>query len=223
MMVNFDFLSNTINLDEDKTSVLYIENPKLFRNVYGAFVNDETETENIVFSENFVPFKTKGNVCVIDDLFRLSYSNTIMKKLYEQLEKYCNYELQKETIELKTHLVNFTEQLIEAFDYDFEFNYDISLLELFKALNIKPDTDTANELDVLRDFITLLNKYVPPKCFVLLNLHLYFTGEELDLFYKDIVNNHIKLLVIENKKTSSKSIYEKVVVFDNDLCEIIEN
>lgn len=223
MMVNFEFLSEPLQLVDGTVNVLCVENQKLFRGIFNAFVNGETEENRIIFSENFEPVKIKGNVCVIDDFFRLTYSNTIIKKLYEQIEKYCNYELQKETTQLKIHIVNYFEQLISAFDYDFEFNYDLSIAELLKAVSLKPNTDKSEVIGILLDYILLVNKYAPPKCFVLLNLHLYFDEEELDLFFKDIINNHIKLLLVENKKSFKTTNCEKVVIYDNGFCEIVEN
>lgn len=222
-MVNFSFLSEPLQLVDGNICVLYIENQKLFREVFSAFVNENIEETNIVFSENFSPIKPKGNICIIDDFFRISYSNSVIKKLYDQIEKFCNYELQKETTQLKIHIINFFENLVSYFDYDFEFNYDFSVTEMLKLVNLRPNTEKDETIGILLDYILLINKYVKPKCFVLLNLHLYFSEEELELFYKDIINNHIKILVLENRKTYNTSIYEKVVVYDNDFCEIVEN
>ncbi len=223
IMVSFEFLSEPIVFDENKISVLCIENHKLFRNIYNALISEKSEESNIVFSENFIPFKTKGNICVIDDFFRLSYSNTIIKKLYEQIEKFTVSDLQHETWQLKAHLINFMELIVKSFDYDFDFNYDINLSDIFKMLNLKPATDKNEILDILLDYILILNRYAPPKCFVLLNLHLYFSIDELNLFYNDIVNNHITVLVLENTQNFYCSAFENVIVYDNDFCEIVEN
>ena len=221
-MVIFTFLSNPICFNEDKIQVLCLENQKLFREMFGAFVSGETEENNIVFSEDFIPFKFKGNVCVIDDFFRLSYSSAIIKKLYEQVEIYCNNELSPETHNLKTHLVNYMETVIKSYDYDFEFNYDITLSEIFKAINLVPVTDKNEMLNSLVDYILIVNKYVSPKCFVIFNLHLYFTKSEIDLFYKDILDRHVALLVIENTQYFQKSKFENLIIFDTDFCEIVE-
>lgn len=223
IMVSFDFLSEPIRLDENIIQVLCLENPQIFRKILNAFIAGETEENKIIFSADFIPFRFKGNICVIDDYFRLSYSNTVMKKLYEQIEKHCNNEHQDDTIRLKTHIVNFMESLLRDFDYDLNFNYDISLTEIFKTINLRPVADHGDSLNTLLDYILILNKYVPQKCFVLFNLHLYFTEKEIELFYNDIVNNHIELLVIENRKFFNKNKYENVVVYDNDFCEIVEN
>lgn len=223
IMVNFDFLSEPICFENNHINVLCIENPKLFRNVYSAFISGETEENHIIFSENYAPFKSKGNICVLDDYFRITYTNAIIKKLYEQIDKYCNDELQKETYQLKSHLVNYTELITKNFDYDFEFDYDVNLTEIFKLMNLKPISDGYDVLNTLVDHILILNKYAPPKCFVLLNLHLYFSEEELSLFCKDVADNHINLLIIENKKFFDKNEYENVIIYDNDFCEIVES
>lgn len=223
IMVNFDFLSKPICFEENQVNVLCVENPKLFRNICNSFIRDETEENNIVFSEEFIPFKPKGKICVINDFFGISYSNAIMKKLYEQIEKYCNNELQNETIRLKAHMVNFTEMITKNFDYDFEFDYEVNLTEVFKLMNLKPVSDKYEVLHTLIDYILILNKYAPPKCFVLINLHLYFTEDELESFYTDAINNHIRLLVVENKMFFGKNKYENMIIYDSDFCEIVEN
>lgn len=146
-----------------------------------------------------------------------------MKKLYEQIEKYCNNELQNETIRLKAHMVNFTEMITKNFDYDFEFDYEVNLTEVFKLMNLKPVSDKYEVLHTLIDYILILNKYAPPKCFVLINLHLYFTEDELESFYTDAINNHIRLLVVENKMFFGKNKYENMIIYDSDFCEIVEN
>ena len=223
MMVNFDFLSEPIRFDEMKINVLCVENQRLFRRVCDSLINDRTEENKIVFSENYQPYKAKGNVCVIFDYFRLSYSSSVMKKMYEQTEKLCVRELQTETLQLKTHIVKFMESVVQAYDFDFDFNYEINIVDLFKSVDFKPHIENRDVLNVLSDYILILNKYVPQKLFILLNLHLYFSKEELEMFYKDIINNHINLLVIENKMSFNRCLYETLIVYDNDFCEIIEN
>lgn len=221
-MVSFEFLSEPIHIEEDKVSVLCLENQLCYRNVVSAFVNDTTEECNIVFSENYIPFKLKNNICFIDDFFRLGYNSAILKKIYEQIEKFCNIELQKETIDLKVHLVNYFENIVRQYDYDFEFVYDFNFVELFKLIGLKPVCETSDLLGALLEFILIVNRYAPPKCFVLTNLHLYFSYDEIEFFCKDVVNNHINILIIENKKNFTTNEYEKVIIFDDDLCEIVE-
>ena len=131
--------------------------------------------------------------------------------------------MQKETIDLKVHLVNFFENLVKQYDFDFDFNYDVNLTEVFKMISLKPVYETGELLESLLEFLLVVNRYTPPECFVLTNLHLYFSDSEIAGFCKDVVNNHIKILIIENKKMFKKNEYERVIVLDEDLCEIVEN
>lgn len=222
MMVSFGFLSEPIRFEDNSVQVLCLEKPKLYRDVLSAFVYDTTEENKIVFSENFVPFKAKGNVCVIDNVLRLVYPGAVTKKIYDQMENYCYSELPEKTFQLRSHMVDFAETIINAFDYDFDFCYDIKLSDVFKLLCIKPVEDNLNLLNELIDYITIINKYTPHKCFVIFNLHLFFDKEEIESFCKDIVNNHISLLVIENKVGFEKNRYENIVILDDDFCEIVE-
>ncbi len=223
IMVNFDFLSKPICLADNKIQVLCIESQKLFRTILRSFFNDETEEKNIIFSEDFTPFKARGNVCVIENFFDLSYSNIIIKRLYEQIQEYCNNEQLKETIELKTHLINYMEVVVGDFDFDFDFNYDINLVEIFKAVNLKPHIDRSDLIGALLDYILLVNRYIPAKCFIIPNLHLYFIEEEIALFYKDIINNHINVLIIENTKFFLRNENESIIILDEDFCEIVDS
>ena len=223
IMVNFEFLSGPIRLEENVPHVLCIENKKLFRKVFGAFINGETEENHIIFSEDYTPFSAKGDICVISNYFELSYSNAVMKKLYDQMELYCNGEQSNKTIELKAHLVNYMESVVKAFDYDFDFNYDVNLTKLFKMMECGPVSDKTELLSNLVDYILILNKYTMPKCFVLFNLHLYFSKTELELFYKDMLTRHITLLVIENVKHFEENELENIIIYDNDFCEIVAN
>lgn len=125
-------------------------------------------------------------------------------------------------MQLKSHIVKYMEQLVNDFDYDFDFNYDFSLTEFFKTVNLKPVSDDGDKLNMLLDYILIVEKYVSPGCFVLFNLHLYFTEDEIAGFYKDIINNHIRILVVENIKTFESDKYESIIIYDKDFCEIVD-
>ena len=113
--------------------------------------------------------------------------------------------------------------VIKNFDYDFNYSVDVNLSDLFKIQNLKPNISNEHWLESLLDFILLIKKYTSTKVFVLLNVHSYFTKEEIDLFYKEILYNRIPLLVLEDNYNLCKSCFESVRIIDADLCEIIEN
>lgn len=222
MMLAADFLSKPMKIGSDSVSVLSVENKKLYRDIVGAFVDEHPEEMNIVFSQDFKPFKYKGNVCFVNDYYKLDLSSAIIKKLYENLERFCNDEMQEETNALKVQIFNFLDRLVLNYDYDFNYSLDINIVDLFKIQNLKPYITSKNLLCSLLDFIVIIKKYTHIRCFVLLNLHLYFTDEEIVYLYEDLIYNDISVLVLENSSNFSKSKFETIRIIDNDLCEIVE-
>lgn len=223
MMVSFEFLSKPIEISADKISVLYIENQSLYRNTVAAFYDCCPEECNIVFSENFSPIKFKGNIYFVPNVFTVDFSSVFMKKVYEDLSEYAHTYLFEDTANLKSNALSFLEKLSSDYDYDFDFNDELEIIDLLKMQNFRPALSKENLLSTLLDFIILTKKYSKAKCFVLLNLHIYFSLSELELFYKELNFQNINILVIENKKCFETLPGETVYIVDEDLCEIIEN
>lgn len=219
-MAAADFLSEPLTLYDNMINIICVENKALFRNIIRSFYDEDPEKMNIVFSENFTPLRYKGNICFVSDFYQLTVSPTIIKKLYDNIVSFCINEITHETVNVKKQLISFMDTVIENYDFDFSYNYDFNLQDLFKMHNLKPNISSDNLLESLLNFILLLKKYSSVKCFVLLNLHLFFNKNELEIFYKEIIYNHIPILVLENTASFSKSQYEKIRIIDNDLCEI---
>lgn len=220
MMLAADFLSCPIELKDDIVNVLCIENKELYRNIVRTLIEEKPEAMQIVFSEDYAPVKFKGNICFVDDYYRLSVSSGTVKKLYENISAFCERELFSETAAVKAHLVGFMDSIIESYDFDFVYEPEVSLSELFKMLELKPDIASDDLLQSLLDYILLINKYSSVKCFVLLNLHLFFNTDELESFFQDLQYNHISILLLENSSVFEKTCYEKIRIIDDDLCEI---
>lgn len=222
-MVSFDFLSNPICLSNNKISVLYIENQRLFRNTVRSFYDSSFDENNIVFSENHNPVKFKNNICFIPDIFSIEFSSSFLKKIYEDLAEYANTYLQESTANIKSEIIYFLEKLSQSYDLDFDFKDDVNITDLLKMQCFKPNLNNDNLLSRLLDFIVMTRKYSSVKCFVFLNLHSYFDLTELKLLYKELLYQNIEILLIENRKTFDSIENEKIYIIDDDMCEIVDN
>lgn len=223
MMIGFENLSKPIDFSENNINVLCIENKLLYRKVLNSFYMENPEEINMFFSENFTPFKFKGNICFVNDFYKLSISSSVIKKFYDEIALFCNQEMQSETANIKSQIISFVDLVISNFDYDFNYNLDVNLQDIFKMQDVKPAISNNSLLLSLLDYILVINKYISPKCFVLLNLHLYFNNTELEEFYKEISYNKVNILIVENIKDFETNKFEKITIIDSDLCEIIEN
>lgn len=219
MMVAFDFLSEPINISHSRISVLCIENKALFRKIINSLYHDTTGENKIIFSDDFVPVDFKF-VCFISDYFKLDVTSSFTKKMYDDISLFCHNEFQNDVARLYSEIENLFGKIIDEYDYDFSFCDDYSLPMLFKALDLKPDFESNFLLENLIQYILIIHKYSKIKCFVLANLHQYFTEDELKEFYKELYYNKISAFVIENSKQFITAECEDVVIVDSDLCEI---
>ncbi|MDD6021328.1 MAG: type II-A CRISPR-associated protein Csn2 [Oscillospiraceae bacterium] len=222
MRLGCGFLNEPIYLSENYVNVLSIENKALFRRFVKAMMSGEPEEENFIFSKDFKPLSFKKNICFIYDCFNLSFSASFLKKVYEDMEDFCNNEMLDETFELKRIITNFIEKVTEEFDFDFTFKDEVALQDIFKIQNIRPDTESSDMLESLYEFIVLIQKYAPVQCFVILGIHQNFSSAELETFYKELIDRGIRLLDVESTTDFARGSLEKLTIIDEDLCEIVE-
>ena len=222
-MVSFEFLTKPIYLSQDKINVLYIEEPQLFRNTVRCFYDCVFDESNIVFSENYNPVKFKNNVCFIPDIFNIDFSTSFLKKVYEDLSNYTNTYLQEDAVGVKADIINLLDKLSQNFDFDFDFKDDVEITDLLKIQNFKPNMSGNDLLSRLLDYIIMTRRYSSIKCFVILNLHQYFSFAELETLYQELSYQNVEILIIENKKVFDSIQNEKIYIVDEDICEIVEN
>lgn len=222
MRVSFDFLSEPIDVKIGCANVLCLENKALFRKIMQAFINDSTEEEKIVFSFDYKPFKARGNIYVISNYFNFDFSSSFIKKIYEEIVRFCVNDLELETAKIKSSVNEFMDIIMQSFDFDFTCKSEFELYDLFKIMNLKPDVLQNDYPSALLDFVFLIQKYIPQKCFVFFNLHSYLDADELQSFYKEMLSKDIRILLIESS-SFEKSNLEKVRIIDKDFCEIVEN
>ncbi len=221
MRVSFDFLSTPIEIKSNSINVLVIENKALFRKVLTSFINGSPEEDNIVFSYNYEPFKFKGNVFVIDNYFSFDFSAAFIKKLYEDISRFCVDYMYDFTVRMKGNINDYFDTIIQNYDFDFSCKSEIELTDLFKIMNLKPDLMKESAAETLIDFMLLIQKYTPQKCFVLFNLHLFFNTIELELLYEQILKSNINVLLLEGV-AHNRIVNENITIIDEDICEIVE-
>lgn len=223
MRLGCSYLSEPIYLSNGFINVLSIENKRVFRKLIKVLMNGEPELENFIFSKNYNPLSFKKNICFIKDSYNLSISSTFIKKLYDDIASFCNNEMLEQTFLVKEAINDFVSKIAEEFDFDFSFNEDVILQDIFKMQGIKPDTDSEDTLEALYEYIMLIKKYAGINCFVILGLHQNFDSEELEAFYKELVYRDIIILDIESYTDFVPCQNEKLTIIDKDLCEIVEN
>lgn len=220
MMISFKFLNNCIEIKDGIFPTLVIENKKLFRNVICAF-ESENEEEHFVFSKDFKPIEFNKIGVFVSNLLNVELDGRkLLNKITGYLEEVANTEYEIQSAQVKQALMILADSLSGFSDFDCEYNNDVTTAEIIKLLQFKVGKEDNSPEELLITYLKLVSKYLKTELFVVPNLHLLFTEEELFLFYETLAVNHINVLSLECSEPTEKLDCEVFFIVDKDLCEI---
>ena len=222
MRAAFSFLSEPIYFGENPIQLLVLENKKLFRQVCDAFQH-ELEENYFIFSKDYKPFSFAKKGMFLPDPLRLPLRDKkLLTKTNAELENIANEKMYLELLELQEHLMAFAERLSAGTEFGFSFTDGISASSWLKLLDFTPRyEERESDLENMLLFLQLCQKYLGIQCFVLTNLYVYFTPEELEPFLKSAALHQISLLLLESSIPAAISV-EQISIVDKDLCEIVD-
>ena len=222
MRAAFSFLSEPIYFGENPIQLLVLENKKLFRQVCDAFQH-ELEENYFIFSKDYNPFSFAKKGMFLSDPLRLPLRDKkLLTKTNAELENIANEKMYLELLELQEHLMAFAERLSAETEFAFSFTDEISASSWLKLLDFTPRyEERESDLENMLLFLQLCQKYLGIQCFVLTNLYVYFTPEELEPFLKSAALHQISLLLLESSIPAAISVAQ-ISIVDKDLCEIVD-
>ncbi len=221
MMISFTYLNSPIEFENDRVPVLVIENKKLFRDVLFSFTT-ETQEEYFTFSKDFKPFEFNKLGCFISNPINLDFNNKkLMTKINAFLSVNANNEFAAELANVNQSIFTLADKLVSLSSFDLTYDEtSIDASSLIKLLSFQINSSDQSLCELLISFVLLLSKYLKTEVFVISNLYVYFSTEEIADIYKTLLLNHINLLVIEQNLPPHSYNYESVYIIDNDLCQI---
>ncbi len=214
---DIQFIPNMIN-------ILEIHDKILFRNVLrkmNDYINQEEyilkDNEIVLLDDNNELLKIADNMLMITDIYNINFNDkkiisTVYNIIDQNLQNNVNLELYNNLLQLREQIITEVNEL----PIEFIIKKEIDIKDLLKAFNVKIDAQLYYDLKKkLYYFIDVISTLNINKILILTNLKIYLTEEELIEFYKYVIYNNIKLLIIENIK-NDKIMYEnKNVITQN--------
>lgn len=209
-----------IQIKEEQVSVLVLENKKMFRDVLHSFTLG-SEDDVFTFSEDFKPFEFAKKGFFIADPINPDLNNKkVINKINDYLTSVAVDEYPQETARINADIVDLAEKLLSFSDFEFTYdNCDVDALSIIKMLSFHLDCCDQSPCEVLVSYLILLNKYLKYNFFVIANMHIYFSVDELEKMYETLRLNHISLLLTEQSLAENCDC-ENVFIVDSDLCLI---
>lgn len=212
-----------VMFEENKVSVLAVENPKLFAKLVIDFYNqtnggeggfllstDDYEILNINKKIEFIP---QPAIININD-------KRLINKLYSSLKEIStNEENYHNTTNLFSAVTQYIQNLCNLADFDIDLDNEFDINSLFKSVGLKFYDKDLKFAEKLLDYILTVRDLLKINIFVVVNLKAYLNVEDIKLFEKSILDHKVSLLLLESNY-KEKTEYEKTLIIDNDLCEI---
>lgn len=147
-------------------------------------------------------------------------SRKILSKLYLELSNLSNGEqMYIKTVELLRHLQEYMLDLKQCTEYILEFDQEIDISALLKAVNIRYETKDMDFQERLIQYMKILAAMAGIKVFIFVNLRSYLTDHQMQEVIKEMKYQDVKGLFIESQQ---KGCIEgvKQYIIDIDRCEI---
>lgn len=200
---------------------LVIENPKFLREIIKDLTISEEEKE-LSITEDGKALKFDKDVDVVFNPLKLDFnSKRAMTTLLKLLVKTSvSEDFYLTTNNLKTKIVKYLSDVIDAGDFEFEVSADdFTMDSIAKAVSIHIVGDEDDFVELLTDYVSMMAELANAKLFVFVNLRLLLSDDDIKRLHHNIDNHQINILLLEGV---AKDRLEDVPrwLIDRDLCEI---
>ena len=91
--------------------------------------------------------------------------------------------------------------------------------EVLKFAKVRVDVQAETLLEQITEYIKIAKELLHQEIFIFLNLKLFLTKEELEIFYQECFNRKVQLILIEAVFMENME-KEEVCIIDKDKCII---
>lgn len=210
-------------VNEQKECVEWIiEAPELFAKYVGELYRQINKSEGkFVLSENNKEIDIAKHLEIIINPLSVEINNKkIVNKLYEELNKLSSNEvLYMKRLELTKLIQEYLLDLEQETNYILEFNNEVEMSALFKAVDLKYEDSGEDFLEKLVKYIKTLGHLLSIKLVIFINARCFMNDEKIRRLCEEIKYMEIKGLFIENSEKACVEGMERYII-DKDRCEI---
>ena len=213
----------TMDITDDKVSTLVIEDKRQFRHLlYDLVAQSNGEAGLWVLGEDGKCLNLEKQLYVIRDPLNTDInSREILTKLQNQLIKTGN-DFMQEIFDINQKIQNFYYSLENEYPYDIIHKQEISVQELVKMGGFNFYIENTGELIDLVSYIEVVQEFINPNLFVLVNLHAVTNVDERGILFKTLIEKKFSVLCLESSLDSIE--FDKNVevryILDKDFCLI---
>lgn len=219
-LVHFD-LNEPILEEKFKFTEWIIESPAAFTEYIQELGRQIAgEEEQFVLSENNKEMSLVKKADLIINPFAVDVNaRKILNKLYSELSIISKEEqMYLKTMELFRHIQEYMMELEQCTDYILEYDQDLEISVVLKAVNVRYETKETDFLERLIQYIKIMAA-VGVKLFIFVNLRSYLSDYQMKEIIKETQYQEVQCLFMENQQRSCIEGGKRCIL-DKDRCEI---
>lgn len=226
MQLCYKHIDEVMLLDGITPYVLVIENPREFYDIVNL-LNTQTSfklDDGFILSDpdtlNELSLMKYSDIMI--DFFNVEFNSRKIQNAINTraVEIVNNTDLRldfADSLESFSSLIN---KIIVELDVQTSIEASIKPIDFIKLANLKVVEWYEDPLVMLINYINLIGKLSNVEILFLVNVKQILTDKEIEKLYKHCSYTKMNLVLIESRRPKNKISNEKVILIDDDLCEI---
>ena len=223
MKIATELLTHTIEVRPSGITSVVIEEPKLFRNLVGEFVDAaEHGDETIFFSEGDarVPSEKAVEVVQVFVPFTLN-SKTLTSALTKRIERLAIApDRYLETVRAVAEMSGYVRRLAMEIPHAVECE-GLTIAGVLKASALRFAEEEGNMSEQLLGYFRLVREFVGERVYVLVNARTFLSDEELKGLLSVCQLEQMKILLLDGVAKDLLPDEDRLLI-DKDLCELTQ-
>lgn len=216
---------NPIEIQNNKINIVVLESQQLFTKFIAEIFRQINEgTGSFLLSKGGKKLELAKSMDIVVDIFNLTVNQ---KKVINKLHSNLLITAQESehylaTRELLTKINVYLDDIIQEQSLSLTYNEALDISGIFKIADIKFTEEIECLPEKLIDYMEVMTDYCNIECFVFVNLKSYMAEMELKDFYRDILYQGFKVILLESRidnESCELKEWENILILDKDLCE----
>ena len=213
-----------ISLDENKVSVLCVENPTLMSELLTDLWNQQQGKEGgwSLYEGGKETKLSSAAECIFNPYAIDSNSSTVLTKVYNSLASTTYEQMFIETGQVNGVITGYLESILEQQPFAMDYDDELDLKALLKGYHVRFPSDADTLEERLIDYVRVMCRILKKTVIVFLNLSQVIPANIMEQFLADLFYEKVYVLFIEGK---DQSVYvrENRYIVDPDCCIINVN
>lgn len=211
-----------IEFTENTVPVCIVESPVRWREMQKEMMSQcRGEDGSWVLSIGDKELKMNKSVEMILNPMQLEenqrrISNGVLQSISQMA---VNERYWEKSQELNTAIQSFFAELEMEYPFEYQINEEIDFSALAKAMDFRIEQEYETDLERLLQYCILVREILNAKVIIFWNLHNYFSIQELESLYQEIMARKWNVLLMETAVVQKIPV-EKHYIIDKDNCEI---